>query len=340
MTDFDLTLLESLPDGVILTRGDAVHLLNGTARGLLPELSPGGALPEFLRLGGSGSGRLTLGETEYILTASRSGEEQLLLLHPAPPEQTGLTDGALWQLRSLTGELLAELGSRTDPDAPDFVGRDTVKSLHRLFRLVDNAGLLADAPLMFRPATLDLAGLCRRLTDEAGDLLKSVGAELHFECELPSLLMSGDGGLLRRMLLELISNAVKFGSGRTPVVLTLSRSASGAVLILRDGGGAEGSRRLADALRGAEAGALPRAGQGAGLGLAAARRVVSLHGGALLADCSADSSRLVISLPLGQIGPSAGVRTPDICADGGLDPVLTALSDLLPADIFGPDSLD
>lgn len=167
-----------------------------------------------------------------------------------------------------------------------------------------------------------------------------MGVELRFECELPSLLMSGDGGLLRRMLLELISNAVKFGPGSTPVVLTLSRSASGAVLTLRNGGGAEGAHRLADALRGVEAGGLPRAGQGAGLGLAVARRVVALHSGALLADCSADSSRLVVSLPLGQLGSNAGVRTPDAFTDGGLDPVLTALSDLLPADIFGSDSLD
>ena len=285
------------------------------------------------------SGRVTIGGRDCLLTASRSGEAQMLLLRPAPAQEPPLAEGTLRQLRTLTGELLAELGPRTDPERGDFLGCDLVKSLYRLFRLVDNADFLSDGQARFHPVTLDLVSLCQRLTDEAQSLLAAAGVELTFDCALPSLLMAGDGALLRKMLLELISNGAKAAPGGR-VALSLSRAPAGALISVSNSGGPDSVRQLAAAMLTQEAPRIPSPGQGAGLGLSIVRHIAGLHGGSLLSDCSGPVPRLVVCLPRGRITTDAGLRTPVLCTDGGLDPTLTALADVLPAHIFGLEGMD
>ena len=335
MSQYDPLLFRDFPEGVVLACGGVVTGVNPAAEQFFPGLRPGMALPARLEQ----SGPLSAGGRDCLATVSRAGQEQFILLRPAPVQVQPLSDGVLTQLRALTGELMAELGPRTDPTREDFLGCDLVKSLHRLFRLVDNADFCAGGQAAFRPVTLDLVGLCRRLTDEAGDLLAEAGVQLSFDCKLPSLLMSGDGDLLRKLLLELISNGAKAAPGGR-VALSLTRAPAGAVLSVSDSGGPEGVQRLARAMAPRTAPAIPRPDQGAGLGLSIVRRIAALHGGSLLSDCSGPVPRLMVSLPVGRITPNAGVRSPILCTDGGLDPTLTALSDVLPAHIFGLEGMD
>ena len=49
---------------------------------------------------------------------------------------------------------------------------------------------------------------------------------------------------------------------------------------------------------------------------------------------------MLVSLPTGPLNGRSSVRTPAVQRDGGLDPVLMELSDLLPARVFGLEGLD
>ena len=73
------------------------------------------------------------------------------------------------------------------------------------------------------------------------------------------------------------------------------------------------------------------------MGLAIARHIVSLHGGALLLEERRGGLFAVVSLPTGPLSPTLTVRTPRVEENGGISPVLMELSDVLPLSIFQMD---
>ena len=85
------------------------------------------------------------------------------------------------------------------------------QSLYRLLRLTGNIefAALPRGAEDLRSAPLDLAGLCRDLSSEVIPLAERAGVVFRYEESCSSLLTSGDAVLLRRMLLNLISNALR-----------------------------------------------------------------------------------------------------------------------------------
>ena len=49
---------------------------------------------------------------------------------------------------------------------------------------------------------------------------------------------------------------------------------------------------------------------------------------------------MILSLPTGPLDPRVPVRSPILQQDGGLSPLLVALSDVLPARLFGMEAPD
>ena len=215
------------------------------------------------------------------------------------------------------------------------------KSYHRMFRLLNNLDFVTSAAgpdgIPFRPSVLDLAGLCRQIARDAGQLLQQ-DTHLEYRSDLPSLLIQGDIPLLQRMLLGLISNSVQTMRGGV-VLLSLRRQGDRAVLSLTDSGERPSDRQLAALLQQDTDQAIPQPGQGAGLGLSVVRHIAALHRGTMLVEWGEKAPVILISLPAGAQERLA-VRTPEVQQDGGLSPLLVELSDVLPPQLFGQEGLD
>lgn len=344
MITFSQEALEALADAVVVERKGRIYWMSRGARGLLPRMEPGQALPQSLETA-AGAGWVELWGERYALRALEDegeSEERVLLLDR---EAVHLTQEQLeavsFVLRRELGVLDADLqlmarSLAQDPQARDRLSAMT-REVYRMVRLVNNLDFLRQdgTGQTLRPATLDLAGLVRRRCTEAAGLLAEAGVEL--ECDTPpSLLLTGDESLLERLLLGLISNAAK---GKGHVSVRLRRQGDRAVLTVTGGALEEGSQ-LPRLLSGQGSSGVPQPDQGGLLGLSVARRIVALHQGGLLArETQEGEMEITISLPMGR-GGSVQVRTPRWETDGGYPPLLLELSDVLPNALFCPEDLE
>ena len=347
MLDSIQSLLDSFPESVVQVRGGTVLASNEKARQYLPQLTPGAPLPACIALpeqGESGTGSFVIDNTVYSYSC-KSGPEGCVLSFRPSPRAAALKewqlDGALQQLRALLGDILAEAGGDALPGQGAPAGFN--KTFHRLFRLISNLEFMQQAAgeegVPFHPVTMDLAGLCRDTVRSAGDLLRESGIQLEYRSRESGLLIPGDPELLRRLLLGLISNAARaVGEGRVGVALR--RGGGWAILVVSNLGAPPSRRQLAALLQEDQGGDLPLPGQGAGLGLPIARHIAALHRGKLLVQGGDRPPSVLVSLPTGPLNGRSSVRAPAVQRDGGLDPVLMELSDVLPASLFGLEGLD
>ena len=344
MPELSNIIMESLPEAAVLVRRWRLEAVNSTAAYYLPELREGGPLPETLRPLMSGQavgGTFAAGGNTYMFSRIEGEEEgeAMLLFRPAP--QTALTDsqldGTLRQLRQLLGELMAQCGGQRPAEEGA-----VQKSLHRMFRLLDNVEFLractGGGGSYWNPVTMDLAGLCRQAVEGASSILREIGVRVVWDGP-QTLLLSGDPALLRRMLLELISNSAR-AVGRGEMWLRLRSQGDRAILTLSDSGASVTQQQLAAMLEQNPGHGLPLPGQGAGLGMAIIRQIVTLHRGAMLIEWSQGAPTVIISLPAGLSDARTQVQTPPLQRDGGLSPLLVALSDLLPPVLFEQEGRD
>lgn len=156
----------------------------------------------------------------------------------------------------------------------------------RLSRIVENLFLLArqpvDAPSLIKePVRLDrLIADCVRAAQVLATLK---GLRLTIDGELRAISVNGDDEMLKRMLLNLLDNSVKYtASGGEISVALRSQNGDARIVVTDTGIGIEESdqRRIFDRFYRVDK-ARSRALGGAGLGLSIARWIVEGHGGSL-----------------------------------------------------------
>lgn len=339
--------LDQYPQAAILVRERQILALNELARHHLPTLDVGGTVPEGLDLPPEAewsSGVFCVERSAYEVRATAVEQGTLFLFSPAP--DMGLTrlqlDSALDQMRLLMGEFLMEIGPYTKPDTPPLspeTRQQFSKSYHRMLRLMENMEYVNHAGEEGAKSFVDVVSLWKELTGQVGTLLGETETTLEFVCHEPYLMVAGDSAQLRRVLLGLLSNGLRAAQGGK-ICVKVSKWGNRVILSVEDTANKATRRGRMSILGQDTAQKLPVPGSGAGLGMEVVRDLVRRHRGTLLVHWDEASTRVVISLPRGSGSPYVSVQSPKQDRYGGFNELMVELSDVLPAELYGMESMD
>ncbi|MGC3956696.1 MAG: GAF domain-containing sensor histidine kinase [Verrucomicrobiota bacterium] len=141
-------------------------------------------------------------------------------------------------------------------------------------------GKVESGRMVCRREPLQLADLCQRIVDEQLSVTNRK-CPIQLEVEEMATEAEGDEGLLRHILNNLISNAVKYSPAAMAVQFRVRREGTLAIFEIEDRGigieAADQKHLFIAFQRGKNVGAIP----GTGLGLVIVKRCVELHGGVM-----------------------------------------------------------
>jgi PAS domain S-box-containing protein len=204
-----------------------------------------------------------------------------------------------------SAELLRRYEARLDDAARQDLYQSIEAGVRRLTAMLDNVlafGRAETGRLDFRPCPLDLRGLCEDIMDELRRAQQSEGGkghEIEFAWLAGECVVCVDEKLVRQILGNLLSNALKYSPASRCARLEVSRNDSALRLVVQDEGigiPPEDLPHLFGTFRRARnVGAIA----GTGLGLAIVKRAVDCHGGVIdVASTLGRGTRVSVTLPL------------------------------------------
>lgn len=177
----------------------------------------------------------------------------------------------------------------------------------QLSRIVEDLFILARQPINTRAALnkerVSLNDAMRECVRAAQVLAMQKGVKLELENDSPTIALNGDQELIRRMILNLLDNAVKYTPAGGEISLALARQNGNAEILVRDTGigiPKEAQPRVFDRFYRVDK-ARARAMAGAGLGLSITQWIVEVHGGKIsVSSTHGEGSTFTVVLPLNE----------------------------------------
>ncbi|MBO0775176.1 MAG: HAMP domain-containing histidine kinase [Actinobacteria bacterium] len=232
--------------------------------------------------------------------------DMLARLGAAQQRQRALVSDTAHELRSPIASIRTQLEVALDhPDAQDWrqTATGVLADTLRLAKLAEDLLLLArlderDGPLAGRP--VDLGELA------AAEVGRHDGARVPVRLRAgPACLVTGDAGSLRRLLDNLIENALRYA--RTEVHVSITQADGQARITVTDDGPGipqtERERAFARFSRLDDARSRGDDDSGTGLGLAIVRATALAHGGEAWLEDAAPGLRAVVRLPASDVAP-------------------------------------
>jgi len=217
------------------------------------------------------------------------------------------------------------------------------QSYYRMLRMVNNmteAASLSDG-LPFPRRDQDMAALCRTVCREAEEPGRLLGLTLRFVCAGENLMVALNEEKVRQLLLNLLSNAMKFTPKGGQITVSLKAEGEWVDLTVADTGTGIPEDLLPTLFdRYRHTGRTDPEIHGLGLGLPICHRIMQGHGGELFAASALGRGTAVTArFPNCRCGDML-LRSLPIRYDGGLNPTLLGLCDAVPSKAFSVRYLD
>jgi heavy metal sensor kinase len=229
----------------------------------------------------------------------------LARLEAAFAEMQRFTADAAHELRTPLTALRGgiEVALRAERSREDYRGvlTSSLEEVEQLIRLTEDLLLLSRSTMGLGVARqqVDLEPLCLEALELGVRLAKGKGVNVSMGATAPAV-VQGDAGALRRAVLNLVDNAVKYTAAGGSVVVSVERSGERVSIAVEDTGigiDPADTERIFEPFVRLDAGRSRDTG-GTGLGLAIARSIVLAHRGTLGVETRAGGgSRFTIDLP-------------------------------------------
>jgi signal transduction histidine kinase len=218
-----------------------------------------------------------------------------------------------------SSELLQRYGGEVTPTKRDTYFDRIHTSVKRISHLLDNVLTIGESDagqLKFTPQPLDIVAFCEEVIAE----LEPAGtSKIEFIAPADSVdLQSAPDGefdekLLRHILSNLISNAIKYSPQGQPIQFALTLRQREAQFVITDHGIGISQHDQAQLFTSFHRGSNARSIPGTGLGLSIVKQCVELHGGQIAVESVIDEgSRFTVTLPLNINRPSHPLATSDL----------------------------
>ncbi len=189
------------------------------------------------------------------------------------------------------------------------------RQLFHLIRLVDDlldVSRVITGKLSFHKEPVELADVIKRGIEEAQSMVDSRGHELMLTLPARPVIVDGDAMRLGQVVANLIGNAAKYTLVPSQLSLSLERQGDQGVIRVTDPGigiAAEMLPAVFDLFAQADT-SLARTQGGLGIGLTVVKRLVSMHGGVVVAKSAGlgKGSEFIVTLPLSRA--TAGNKSP------------------------------
>ena len=213
------------------------------------------------------------------------------------------------------------------------------QSYFRLLRMVqnlDDSAYITGQRLYYKDY-FDIVEPVGRICAEIGDLAAVKGVSLRFSCPMETHICLHDPRSMKILLLQLLSNAVKFTESGGSVSVSLAVKGERVDLSVTDTGCGIAPDLLPTLFdRYLHSGRMDPPQHGLGLGLPICRAIAEAHGGVILAESKPGrGSKFTLSIPNLTMNPSQlKFCEPRPEYTGGFSPALLALCDSLPPQAF------
>ncbi|MBQ9647995.1 MAG: HAMP domain-containing histidine kinase [Oscillospiraceae bacterium] len=270
-------------------------------------------------------------------------EEELKLLTEVLPNVAQELRGAMANVYAAANRL-APISAREQNAAVDKNAAVFTQSYYRMYRVIGN---MTDAPKLAETGKFaalgndDIVGVVRGVCEKAEPLFDGQGVTLTFESDKPGQIIAMDAELIERMLLNLLSNALKFTPKGGSVGVRVRVTDRRVYLTVSDTGRGIAPDKLEHVFdRFLVTDAMDPPPHGVGLGLALCRRIAQGHGGSIVAESEEGrGATFTVTLPNVK-SPNGVLRQPRTEYAGGFNRTLLELSDALNASAFTYQYLD
>jgi signal transduction histidine kinase len=204
--------------------------------------------------------------------------------------RTGLLQGRLGRTQDLPAEWLS--------DQLEAMGEAAQAMLAAVEGITDAARLQMGRELVLRVEAVDLSALVHTIVRTFNEASAWSGAAPVEASISDGVLVDGDRARLRRVVENLVGNAVKYSPDGTPVQIEVRATEEGAVLAVRDRGVGIAEDELPHIFRPFYRASTARDVPGVGIGLASAKTIVEQHGGQIsVASALGVGTTAVVVLP-------------------------------------------